>query len=193
MRIKLKLKVKFLNKRLNYDGSQLRALWALEELGLQGSSIVVFRGGMNVAREQMRDLKDKREGREIKGENLIHFIVEVIDPNADLRLAYYAQRLLLCITKDKLMEFGVKVAREGGDLYFNGKKLSVSIANSNLNGYKIHLGLNITSKQAPEGAIGLREIDRRIKPMEIARAIANQFAVECEDIERDIAKTRAFG
>ncbi|MEM2991272.1 MAG: DUF366 family protein [Halobacteria archaeon] len=185
--------MKILNKRLNYDGSQLRALWALEELGLQGSSIVVFRGGMNVARDQMRDLKDKRELREIKGENLIHFIVEVIDPSADLRLAYYAQRLLLCIAKDKLEEFGVKAAREGGDLYFNGRKLSVSIANSNLNGYKIHLGINITSKQAPEGAIGLREIHKKIKAMEIARSIAKQFAIECEDIERDIAKTRAFG
>ncbi len=191
--MKIKLKVKILNKRLNYDGSQLRALWALEELGLQGSSIVVFCGGMNVPREQMRDLKDKRGWREIKGENLIHFIVEVINPSADLRLAYYAQRLLLCIAKDKLQELGVKVNREGGDLYLNGKKLSVSIANSNLNGYKIHLGINITSKQAPEGAIGLREIDKKIKPMELARSIAKQFAVECEDIELDIAKTRAFG
>jgi hypothetical protein len=193
MRIKLKFKVKMLKKRLNYDGSQLRSLWALEELGLQGNSIVIFRGGMNVTREQMRDLKDKREQREIKGENLIHFIVESINPSADLRLAFYAQRLLLSIAKDKLMEFGVKAAREGGDLYFNGRKLSVSIANSNLNGYKIHLGINITSKQAPEGTIGLWEIDKKIKPMELAKSIAKQFAMECEDIELDITKTRAFG
>ncbi len=188
------LKLKVLNKRLNYDGTQLRPLWAFEVFGVHGSSIVVFRGGMNVSREQIRDLKDKREGKEIKGEDLIHFIIEVIAPPGDLKHAYYAQRLLLCIAKDALTRLGVNASRDGGDLYCDGKKLSVSIASSSLNGYKIHLGINITSRKTPKeaSAIGLKEIDRKLKPVEFAKTVAKQFATEFEDIELDTAKTRAF-
>lgn len=188
------MKIKVLNKRLNYDGSQLDPLWALEKFGVQGSSIIVFRGGMNVTREQMRDLKDKREQKEIRGEDLVHLIVEIINPPANLRLAYYTQRLLICIARDALEKLGVSANRDGGDLYFNGKKLSVSIASTSLSGYKIHFGINITSKQAPREAraIGLKEIDKKIKPVEFARRVAEQFAREFEDIELDIAKTRIF-
>ncbi|RMF91430.1 MAG: DUF366 family protein [Methanobacteriota archaeon] len=182
--------------RLDYDGSQIKPLWAFRELGVQGDSIVHFTGAMKVGRDELVDIKDLREGKEdfpISSEEALHFIVEHFD-DPSLRLAYHRQRILVNVAKERIIDAGgVHVKRRASDLYVGGRKLSVSVATASASSSKIHLGLNITSKGVPEGvrATGLEEIG--VKDTEsLAKGISEAYVSEIAEIEEDITKTRVF-
>ncbi|MFQ5887168.1 MAG: DUF366 family protein, partial [Candidatus Hydrothermarchaeales archaeon] len=51
-------KIVMVKDRLDYTGEQIKPLWALRELGIQGDSIVIFRGAMKVRRDELIDIKD---------------------------------------------------------------------------------------------------------------------------------------
>ena len=187
--------VKDAGKR-SYDGRQIAPLWAFRELGVQGDSIVFFIGRMKVAREEMIDVKDLKEHKEshpITSEKALHFIVEHFD-DAGLRLAYHRQRILVNISKERIIDAcKTHVKRRASDLYVNEKKLSVSVATASASSSKIHLGINIASKGVPKGvkAIGLEELG--VKDVStLANAIARSYAEEIGEIEEDITKTRVF-
>ena len=85
------------------------------------------------------------------------------------------------------------VERDASDLYFKGRKLSVSVATASASSAKIHLGLNITAEGVPEGveAVGLSELG--IKDVSaLATSIAKSYAREIAEIEDDLTKTRVF-
>lgn len=178
---------------LCYDGSQIYPLWAYDNFGIRGDSIVLFQGPMKVIPTHMRDAEDMREGKTIAGDNLIHFIVERFNSPASMRLAYYMQRLLILCIKEQLSEHGIEAVRRGDDLFVQGRKLTVSIATCSTSCEKIHCGINITTTGVPEDvdAIGLKELGIR-DAMEFAYRAATQFSQEIEDIEQDIAKTRGI-
>ncbi|MCL0043767.1 DUF366 family protein [Peptococcaceae bacterium] len=46
---------KYIDKRINYDGTQLRSLWAFRQFGIQGDSIISFRGKCDVPLSNMAD------------------------------------------------------------------------------------------------------------------------------------------
>ncbi|HIH44312.1 MAG TPA: DUF366 family protein [Candidatus Methanoperedenaceae archaeon] len=184
------MRIHVLSQLLKYDGSQMDTLWA-HTMGIHGDSIVVFRGAMDVLDEHMKDLEDRQAGKKIAGSDLIHFIVEKFDSPASMRLAYLMQRLLLECLVRALNEKGINCARESGDVYVSGKKLTVSIASAGVSSEKIHLGVNLSSRGVPRGvkAAGLFELG--IDDWEdVGKHVAQGFADEMADIEGDIAKTR---
>lgn len=181
---------------LIYDGSQIAPLWALREFGVQGDSIVFFRGAMRVPRDELVDIKDLQESvvdHPISSEEALHFIVEHFD-DASLRLAYHRQRILINVAKERIIEeCGVHLKRKASDLYVDERKLSVSVATASASSSKIHLGLNISSDGVPEGvsAIGLKELGLdEVKGLAVK--IANAYIDEIGEIEEDISKTRVF-
>ncbi|AEF95566.1 DUF366 family protein [Methanotorris igneus] len=187
------MNVVFPKGRIKYTGKEIEPLWAFNMFDVQKDSIVAFRGGMEVKIENMKDLKDVKEEGEfkipIKGDDCIHFIVEHFD-NPDLKMIYLRQRILICIAKDTIESFGVKLDREGDDLYCNGKKLSVCIATRGVSSAKIHLGINVNSKGIPEHVEGIGLEDIGIFDIEeVMRKIAISYAKEMEKIEKDIRKT----
>ena len=78
---------KILPDTIKYDGSQIAPLWAYG-MGIKGDSIVIFHGPMDVTVENMKDFEDRKAGKTIEGDDLIHIIVERFNPPASMRLAY---------------------------------------------------------------------------------------------------------
>ncbi len=186
------MKKTILTQRINYDGSQLKPLWAYTQ-GIEGDSIVVFRGPMNIT--DILDLEDR--DKSIRGDDLVHFIVERFDSPASMRLAYYMQRLLIVCIQETLQEQGVKVKveRKGDDLLVEGKKLTVSIASAGVSSEKIHCAINITTQGTPQDVettsleeLGIKEEDWQT----IAEKAARKFIEETDKIEMDIRKTRSL-
>lgn len=195
-----KINIKFIDREIAYTGEQISPLWAFENFNIKGDSIIIFIGPLKVATEKLIDAEDKikaekeKEEFPISADRALNFIAEHFD-SSSLRLAYHRQRILIFSAKEKIEEFsGKKLERKHGDLYFNGKKLSVSIASCGLNSHKIHFALNIASSGFPRNvkACSLSELeitgDKMIKKLGIE--IAQKYTSEIEKIELDIAKTK---
>jgi hypothetical protein len=177
---------------IKYDGSQIRPLWAYS-IGIKGDSIVIFHGPMDVTFDNMKDLEDEKAGKTIKGDDLIHFIVERFDSPASMRLAYYMQRLLIVCVRDVLGKHGIKTTRNGDDLFVDDNKLTVSIASAGVASEKIHCGINITTQGTPDDVRTAALLEMGIKDWKtLSKEIADTFIREIEDIDGDIVKTKSL-
>lgn len=177
---------------IKYDGSQIAPLWAYG-MGIKGDSIVCFHGPMDVSFENMKDFEDEKAGKSIKGDDLIHIIVERFDSPSSMRLAYYMQRLLVICVRDVLSNHGITTTRNGDDLFIDGRKLTVSIASAGVSSEKVHCGINITTRGTPLDVKTTALEDSGIKDWKtIAKEICETFLREIDDIEGDIVKTRSL-
>jgi hypothetical protein len=148
---------------------------------------------MDVATENMKDIEDRDAGKTIQGDDLIHIIVERFESPANMRLAYYMQRLLIICVRDVLERRGIKTTRNGDDLFVNEGKLTVSIASAGVSSEKIHCGINITTRGTPGDVKTAALEDFGVRDWKtLAREIAETFVHEIEDIEGDIVKTRSL-
>ncbi|AEC51650.1 hypothetical protein PNA2_0735 [Pyrococcus sp. NA2] len=178
------------DRRINYDGSAIRSHWAYRNFGILGDSIVVFRGRCDVKVEEMIDIEDLREKKEIKSDDMVHYIIEIFEtPN--VLLASSLQKLFIARLCEVLRSYGVETSRRGDDIYVNGRKLSVSIATVSPVSIKMHIGINVEAKGVPREvrAIGLRElgIEEIEEFMETSgRALVEEF----EKVKRDSLKVR---
>ncbi|MDK2928939.1 MAG: uncharacterized protein PWP73_530 [Methanococcus sp.] len=177
-----------------YTGKEIEPLWAFNTFDVQKDNIVGFIGPMNVKIENMKDLKDVKEEKDveipIQSSEAINFIVEHFD-NPDLKMTYLRQRILVYTAKEVIENHSnLKLKKSGDDLYFNGKKLSVCIACRGISSGKIHLGINIKSDGVPPhvSAVGLNDIGIE-NTFEIMEEIASIYAKEMSKIEKDIRKT----
>jgi len=190
----------------NYDGSQIKPLWVKEKFNIEEDNIVVMIGAMDVKFENMIDKEDLENKKEIKGDECIHFLIEHYDSehnstehfteklNANLRLAYYRQRLFVCCVEEILKNFKIFCERRGDDLYINKKKLSVSIATVGKT-QKIHFGINLSDKGTPSDVetIGLKDLNLSEKDIEkFIDDVLNLYIDETKKIENDIKKTKIF-
>jgi hypothetical protein len=174
------------DERIDYDGSQISSLWGYSVFGIRSDSIIAFRGSCDVSPEHMIDLEDLRQNETIVSPDMLHFIVEHFD-STDLKLVYARQRLLTTIVASVLMDYDIRVKRDGDDLFVNEKKLSVSIASTSAISQKIHFGINVSHdlygnlEQAgmTEGNVA-----------DLLNIISETYALEMEDIEADLRKSR---
>ena len=189
-------------ERVTYTGRELEPLWAFKRYNIQRDSIVAFRGKIEVPLENMKDLKDvKEEGSKgnilISSSDAINFIIEHFD-NPDLKMTYLRQRLLVLITKEVLEEIsGREILRRGDDLYYNGGKLSVSIASRGISSGKIHLGINISKEGTPSyiKTSSLEDLGIDVGEdtvMDIMESVGRRYGEEIDKIEEDMRKTRCL-
>jgi len=190
-----------LNNETCYDGSQIEPYWTFKTFGLKDSSIVSWIGPMEIQPDHLIDFEDV--GIEIKGNNMLHFIIEHFDAQpANLNLCYHRQRIFVLIIKDILNDFGMVTSRDGDDLFFEKKdhkigKLSVSIATCSISSMKIHFALNLTENGTPDNVdtaalleagvdIGMDHVN------EIAETACETYIKEISSIKSDITKTKVF-
>jgi hypothetical protein len=179
------VKTLFLRPRVDYDGTQIRSLWAYRELGLQGDSLVAFLGACEIPFDHMVDLEDVRRRSRIASPLMLHFIAEHFD--RDLEKAVLRQRLLAAIVRDLL---GGRVRREGDDLFVQGGKLSISIATLTPVSSKIHFGINVVRELGVDVPTrGLRDL--KVRPVPFAKRVLSEFARQMEGILD--ARTRVRG
>lgn len=193
---------KHINEKFPYDGSQIDPLWAFREFNIKGSSIISWRGPMNIIPENIKDFADI--GTEIKSDEMFHIISEFFDCQpANMNIAYLRQRLLILIFYEKLSKLGVLLNRKGDDIYIDGRKLSVCIASCSISSIKIHFALNIRDSGTPVDVetIGLFEIKDNEgnivfdedNILEFMLDVIGSYIDELETIHLDITKTKLLG
>lgn len=146
-----------------YTGTELRSGWVREKSGLDGDAVAGFIGPCDVPNAHLVDLDDVRAGTFIRAASMAHVIAE--HPGCALALVVLRQRLLVAILGELLAGMGKLARREGDDLYYDGRKLTVSIAAPSSASSLIHLGINVDPAGAPVPAIGLREMGIDARPL----------------------------
>lgn len=182
------MKTLLTDKEIKYEGWQLSPHWIYKNFKIQGDATVVFIGECEVKLTEMVDIEDVINNEPIYSKSMLSFISEQF--NVGLVEGVFRQRLLICIIKEALEKRGIKVTRNGDDLFVDNKKLTVSIATKSLTSILIHTGININSEGAPVSACGL-SCDLNITDIqEFATEILTKYAEELDDIVLASTKVR---
>lgn len=182
------IQTKFIDEEIKYEGFQLAPHWIYKNFKIQGDAIVAFIGECEVKLTEMVDIEDVINNEPIYSKSMLSFISEQF--NIGLVEGVFRQRLLICTIKEALETRGVKVTRDGDDLFFDGRKLTVSIATKSATSVLIHTGVNIISSGAPVKASGLGE-DIGIDNIEgFAKEVMTKYSEEIHDIIQASAKVR---
>lgn len=169
----------YIEKEIRYDGTQLTSHFAYRNFSISGDSIVAFEGPVDVRLTEMVDLEDVINQEPISSDRMLSFMIEVF--GMDLTGTICLQRLLTAIACEELNRMqGVPVERKGDDIYYDGRKLSVSIATASPVSTMIHFAVNIEKTGAPVPVSCLKEM--KIKPREFAEAVLNKFCEEYQEI-----------
>lgn len=180
------MKFNFINKQINYSGMELKPLYAYVHHSLHGDSIVSFIGACDVQLEHMVDAEDFVVNAQIKSDKMLHFIIEIFGQNLTAGVAF--QRLFAAIAQNLLLENGHHLIRSGDDLYFNEKKLSVSIASCSAVSVMIHFGVNITNNGTPVPTCALGDFE--VEPVSFANELMKRFADEYKTIVEATMKVK---
>jgi hypothetical protein len=182
------MKSLFIQEKIKFNGEQLLSQWAYKNYDLLGDSFVAFIGPCEIPEKYMVALDHWKKKSLIYSENMLHFVIEHFD--LDLEKAILRQKLLVAVLKDKLNHRlgGDVLQRWGDDIYDGDAKLTVSTTVRTPVSTKIHIGINISSKNVPVKAKGLE--DYAIDPFDVAQVVMNQYILDMRRISERIAKSR---
>jgi hypothetical protein len=138
----------------------------------------------------MVDLEDVKNNAPIFSEKMLHFIIEHFD--LDLEKTIIRQRLFIAIIKDVVQQYtGALLWRDGDDLFYNDRKLTISIATLTPVSTMIHTGINILSDNVPVPAVGLADLGLPFdKVPALGTAICGLYAGEYREILMARCKVR---
>ncbi len=182
----------WVEEKLKYDGTQLAPLSNYLKHGVLGDSIVAWNGACQVSLEHMMDGEDLRVNSKIAGDNMLHFIIEIFQ--FPLSSAVALQRLMGEILLQKIREathgqYALK--RFGDDIYWEKKKLNISIATLSLTSSLIHFGVNVTNEGTPVETCALSDFGLH-DPKKFALDYMDAFKEEVLSIKRAVVKVRTF-
>lgn len=185
------MKSLYVREKMEFTGEQLEPHWTYKNFDILGDSILAFVGPCEVEQKYLIGVDHFKKKTQIKSEMMLHFLVEHFDQ--DLEKAILRQKLLMCILKDKLNHRlgGDVFQRWGNDIFEQDFKLTVSTVTRTPVSTKIHLGINISSKDVPVKAKGLS--DYGIDPDDIAEVVMNQYRLDMRRIQERITRTRSIG
>ena len=181
------MKSLFIDKEIKYTGRELSPHWIYKNFKICGDCVVAFIGEVEVNLSEMVDIEDVINNEPIYSKKMLNFIIERFTVSLDEMV--WCQRLFVSIIKETLEKRGIKLQRSGDDLFFEGKKLSVSIATKSITSSLIHTALNIVGEGAPIEVSSLNEMG--IEDVEnLAKDIMSAFCAECESINMAKCKVR---
>ncbi len=189
------MKSLFIDKKFSYDGTQLHSLFAYLGYQILGDSIVSWQGACDISFAHMVDGEDLNAKAEIRGGDMLHFIVEKFDMK--LNGAVYLQRLLAAHAYDLVrenlaangrLEDTKKLKRDGDDIYFDDAKLSISIATVSPVSALVHFAVNVSNENTPVKTISLS--DFKIEPKSFASELLKRFAKEASSAEEAAMKVK---
>lgn len=162
----------FDRESLTYDGVQLAPHFIYQQFDLLGDGVVAFAGPAHVALDHMVDLEDVKKKAPIASDRMLHFLGEWFIDSLDQGILL--QHLFTGTIYELLLERGIRsLRRRGNDIYFEDRKLSVSIATKSPVSVLMHSAVNITTSGAPIPISGLREMG--VEEWEFARAVLARF------------------
>jgi hypothetical protein len=187
------MKTVFLKQKIKYTGEQLKPLTNYLQHGLLGSSAVAWLGPCAVSTEHMIDGEDLRAKESIAADEMVHFVLELFD--VSLKAGVCLQRLMAEIVKTYLQKkstnpMAAKLVRKGDDLYFENKKLNISIATQSVNSCLIHFAVNNLRTGAP---VSILSLDELAVPGDVfAKEVLQLLQSEVVDILEASQKVRTF-
>lgn len=182
------MEIKLIDNEVKYIGSQLAPHWIYKNYKLMGDAIVAFKGECEVKLTEMVDIEDVINNEPIYSKYMLSFITEQF--GIDITEGVLRQRLLMSTIKEELEDMGIVVKRNGDDLFFDDKKLSVSICTKSMTSILIHTGLNIDAEGAPVKASGLTS-EMKISDIDgFAKRVMERYVAELEDIKLAGTKVR---
>ncbi len=177
----------FIKKDLKYTGKELTPHWIYKNFNLQGDAIVGFAGEVEVKLTEMVDIEDVLAQEPIYSKKMLNFIIEHF--NVPLFETIFRQRIFIAIIKESLESRGFTTTLKGDDLFFEGRKLTVSIATKSLTSTLIHTGVNIFKDGAPIEVSCLDEMG--IKNIEeFANEIMGNYEKEVQSAKMALSKVR---
>jgi hypothetical protein len=200
------MKSLFIKERIAYDGTQLRSLFAYLDHKVMGDSIVAWRGACSISFEHMVDGEDLLEQSPIAGADMLHFIIEKF--HTDLRAAVFLQRYFAAqvmeLLRERLAALGkasqaMELSRGGDDIYWQGGKLSISIATVSPVSGLVHFAMNVKNEGAPVKTAALSDFFSEFFAAgasfdaEVARFgadLAARFAAEIDSADQAATKVR---
>lgn len=181
------MKSLYIDKEIKYTGKELSPHWIYKNFHVCSDAIVAFIGEVEVNLGEMVDIEDVINNEPIYSKKMLNFIIERFE--APLSEMVWCQRLFVSIIKEALEKRGVRLIRDGDDLFYNNKKLSVSIATKSITSSLIHTAINIVPDGAPIEVSSLSEMGiDNIKAL--AQDIMDAFCAECESIHFAKCKVR---
>ncbi len=181
----MKFSYRILDGELAYTGAELRSGFVSARGGAEGDAAIGFVGRCHVPNENLVDLDDARAGEFIRAAAMAHVIAEHV---CTLEVAVLRQRLLVALLSETLAERGKLARRDGDDLYYDGRKLTVSIAAPSRSSCVIHLGINIDPAGAPVPAVGLAELG--LEPRALLGELLARYRRELETAAHAQTKVR---
>jgi hypothetical protein len=166
------LDIKFIEKKINYDGSQLSNHWIYKNYSIMGDAGVCFIGKCDV--KDIVDIEDILDKQKIEANDMLHFIVEIF--NKDLLFGVALQSVFISEIQNVLLKKGVNVTKQGDDLFVGKGKLSISIATSSTLSILIHIGINIKNEGTPVKTEALNSFN--INPKKFGLEVLNRFKKE---------------
>ena len=157
-----------------------------------GDSIISWIGSCDISFENMIDGEDLVEQSAIKGSSMVHFIIEIF--HTSLFAGVTAQRLFASIARDYLQSKATKslagenLKRDGDDIFWNDKKLSISIASNSAVSTQIHFAMNISIVGTPVKTTSLEELHLDAKT--VAIDLMNLWVQEFNSIDMATKKVR---
>jgi len=176
---------RILEGEVAYTGAELRSGWVAARTGLSGDAAAGFVGPCHVPNENLVDLDDARAGTFIKAASMAHVIAEHA---CDLPVAVLRQRIMVALLGELLRARGKRMRRDGDDLYYDDRKLTVSIAAPAASTCLIHLGINVDPAGAPVPAVGLTEM--RLDAREILQDLLARYQHELDSMAHAATKVR---
>lgn len=165
----------FAEREITYDGSQLQPHWIYRTFDLMDDSLVAFTGPARVELDHMVDLEDVKKKAPIASPRMLHFLGEWFHDSLDS--AILLQHLFVCEIYESLLERGIgKLFRRGNDIYYDGRKFSVSIATRSQVSVLMHAAVNVETHGTPVPTSGLAELG--IEPHAFAREITARFEAD---------------
>lgn len=186
------MKILFSESTEAYSGEQLHSLYAYMNHGLLGNSIISWVGACNVPFSHMVDGEDLRNRALIQGDLMVHFIIEIFD--MPLLAAVSFQRLFAGIVLDVIREKSPNrkitegLKREGDDLFFEDRKLSISIATVSPVSALIHFAVNVSNQGTPVKTLSLGDLSLDAKIF--AEAVLNRTQIEFASIKAATQKVK---
>lgn len=177
----------FVKNEIKYTGCQLSPHFIYKNFSIAGDAIICFKGPVEVNLSEMVDIEDVINNEPIKSDKMANFIIEIF--NSNLREAIFRQRLFISIIKETLEDMDIVVKRKGDDLFYNGKKLSVSIATKSTTSTLIHTGINLVSTGAPIEVSSIKDMGN-INEDYFIEEVMKRFLSETNDIEFAKVKVR---
>jgi uncharacterized protein len=174
----LTFETRFLEEELTYDGTQLGSHWIYRKTGKLGDGLVAFLGPADVSLDHMVDLEDVAEKAPIASRRMVHFVGEWFKDS--LEVGVLLQHLLVAEIYETLLEGGIKkLRRRGNDIYYDERKLSVSIATRSPVSVLVHAAVNVTTEGTPipTSCLGEMGLDGRSFAQTILSRFQDDYAI----------------